>query len=598
MVIKSREYGVSDILMIPLKCAPVLGTLIGLQILVAGIVPTMQVVVTASFINTAISIVKDNADIGLIYPSLLAVVFLISYSWIADAIAKLAQVRMELVIREKFRTAVTEKRARLAYKHMENHEVWDLISRVSKTPETQIKTAFTDLLSMVSNVIQVVGILILLVTQVWWATLLILAFSIPLFMLAVKSGKANYTANREVTKYKRKYEYLTEVLTGREAVDERTLFGYGKKLGDIWHNQYETARKIAFKTERKWFIKMKTGSLITALISILIVFVLLNPVLSGVVTIGMFIALVNAVFGLVQMMSWQLTYSVDQLAKHREYLKDLTQFAGLDDIEGANEKPIAPPPAFQFLEFKDVCFKYPGTENYILNRLSFRMEAGKHYAFVGINGSGKTTITKLLTGLYNDFEGDISINGKSISQYNQNEIKAFFSVVYQDFSKYSITMKDNIRVGNMNDIDDVNTAEHLKYAIDRAGLSETIEKLPQGLDTPLGKIKVGGMDVSGGEWQRIAMARAVINPAPLRILDEPTAALDPLSESRLYEEFEQISKGITTIFISHRLGSTKLAHEIFVIGDGSMIENGTHHQLMNLNGVYSKMYESQRSWYQ
>lgn len=598
MMIEKRAYGILDVIRIPVKCSPSPAILISLLIISNGIMPAVQVVVTADFIDTAIYIARNHADISLIFPSLFAVVALIAYSWVSVSLRKFAEVRIELAIRDRFRTAIVEKRARMAYKHIENDKTWNLISRVSETPEVQIKTAFTDLISMVSGSIQIAGLLFLLIIQVWWAALLICAFSIPLFALAVKSGRANYQANREVSKYKRKYEYLSQVLTGRETVDERTLFGFGDKVNERWHEQYEAARKIEFRTAMKWFIKMKTGGIVTALISILVMLVLLNPVLTGAVTVGMFISLVNAIFGLVQAMSWELTYHVDQLAKHNEYLKDLTEFAALDETGEAVELPVFPLPAFESLEFRNVRFKYPGTDNYVLDGISFRIDAGKHYAFVGINGSGKTTITKLMTGLYDDFEGDILINGRSISTYSQREIKALFSVVYQDFARYYISINDNIALGDVNKMQEEENPERVREAIMKAGLEETAAKLPLGLDTPLGKIKEGGQDVSGGEWQKIAMARAVFNPAPVRILDEPTASLDPVSESRMYKEFEKISRDKTTIFISHRLGSTKLAHEIFVLGNGRIIEKGDHQHLMNLDGVYAQMYESQRSWYE
>ena len=159
-------------------------------------------------------------------------------------------------------------------------------------------------------------------------------------------------------------------------------------------------------------------------------------------------------------------------------------------------------------------------------------------------------------------------------------------------------MKDNIALGDVNRMQDENNTSRIQEAIEKTSLDDAVAKLPQGLDTPLGKIKEGGQDVSGGEWQRIAMARAILNPAPVRILDEPTASLDPISESRVYEEFEKISRDKTTIFISHRLGSTKLADEIFVLENGRIIEKGDHRQLMALEGVYAQMYENQRSWYE
>jgi len=597
MAIEQRKYGIVDILRIPLKCAPILTVLAVLQNLANGIVPTVQVIVTASFLDTAIRVVGEGLDPSLIYPSLGGVVALIAYTWVSEALARFVKVRMELSIRERFRTAIIEKRARLAYHHIENHDTWDLISRVSKTPETQLQTALYDLLSLTAGILQVFGLLLLLITQVWWAALLILVFSVPLFVLAVRSGKANYQASREVTKYRRKTDYLTEVLTGREAVDERSLFGYGDRMNETWYEQYETARKIELRTKRKWYIKMKAGSILTALISVLIVLVLLQPVLSGVLSLGIFISLVNAVFGLVQTMSWSFTYLVDQLAKHREYMKDLTDFAALEETEGALELPATPTPLFESLELDQVRFRYPGTDRYILDGLSLRIEAGKHYAFVGINGAGKTTITKLITGLYDNYEGRILLNGKELSQYRQEELKAFFSVVYQDFARYYIPLKDNIALGRAGSLGDEGMDSSIQEAMERVNLHEMIRKLPQGLHTPLGKIRQEGQDVSGGEWQRIAMARAVLNPAPIRILDEPTAALDPISESRLYKEFEVISRDKTTLFISHRLGSTKLADEILVIGDGRVLERGSHRELMAAGGIYAEMYEKQRSWY-
>lgn len=598
MIIESKKYGIKDMIKIPCQCAPVAAILLAAQLLLNGLMPTLQILATAHFIDSALMVVRDNADISLIYPPMLSVVAIIAFSWVSAQLVKFLQVRLELAVRERFRTALVVKRAKLAYKHLENDETWNLISRVSKSPENQMTTAFADLLSMAAKVIRIGGILVLLFTQVWWAALLIIVISIPLFVLAVKSGKATYEANRKVSKNKRKYEFLSEVLTGREAVDERTLFGYSEKVNQTWNNQYETARQVEYQTEKRWFIKMKTGSVLTAFLSFLIILVLLGPVLSGAMTIGMFISLVNSVFGLVQMMSWDLTYNMDQLAKYREYMKDLTSFSKLEEQEGALAVPAASAPVFETLEFRNVSFKYPGTDRKILDGLSLRITAGTHYAFVGINGAGKTTITKLITGLYTDYEGEIRLNGKNLSEYSQGELKAFFSVVYQDFAKYFISMNENIAVGDVNGLSDTTGPRRIRQAIDHVGLSDVVARLPQGMETPLGKIKEGGQDISGGEWQRIAMARAILNPAPIRILDEPTAALDPLSESRLYEEFEQISRGTTTLFISHRLGSTKLADEIFVIGDGRVIEQGNHKKLVELGGVYARMYESQRSWYQ
>jgi len=598
MKIEKVSYNLLDTISIPFKCSPISSGLIILHTILSGLVPTLQIVVTAYFIDTAIDIVKNQSAISQIYPSLFAVVALIAFNWISQEFTRFAHVQLERKMREKLRTAIVERRAKLAYKHIEDHESWDVISRVSGDPEMKVKNAFTDLLSLSSMVIQIVGVVALLVSHVWWAALIILAVSTPLFAIAVKSGKATYQANREVSKFKRRHEYLSEVLRGREAVGERSLFGFGRNTNQKWFEQYEIARKIEFKTEAKWFVRMKSGSVISSLISTIIIFILIPPVMTGQISVGMFMSLVNGVFGLVNMMSWQLTITAENLAKHREFLIDLSTFAAFEASDTVTLPPVSKTVKFESLEFRDVRFSYPGTGKQILNGLSFLITAGNHYAFVGINGAGKTTIMKLVTGLYDNYEGQILLNGTPISEYSQSELKALFAVVYQDFAKYEISMKDNIAVGDIEYIDRDNIRGRIEQVSSQLGLEDVIAKLPNGLDTPLGKIQSDGQDVSGGEWQRIAMARALISPAPVYILDEPTAALDPLSESQLYEEFERISKDKTTLFISHRLGSTKLADVIFVIGDGQMLEQGTHDDLMQNKGLYAEMYDKQRSWYE
>jgi ATP-binding cassette subfamily B protein len=248
-----------------------------------------------------------------------------------------------------------------------------------------------------------------------------------------------------------------------------------------------------------------------------------------------------------------------------------------------------------------------------LDGLSFKLERGRHYAFVGKNGAGKTTVTKLLTGLYTEYEGGIYVNGKELRTFAAGALKAMFSVVYQDFAKYYISLKDNVALGDAagmgaagmsaagmgaagmsaagmgaagGDAASGSAASggafgmgvyaRVPEAIRQAGLDGTVAELPGGADTPLGKIKENGHEISGGEWQRVAMARSLISRAPVKILDEPTAALDPIGESRVYGEFEKLMRGKTTIFISHKLGSTKLADEILVIDGGRVIERGTH----------------------
>lgn len=594
---KKNDYNMLDILKIPFQCSKGYAFLIAFQKLTEGLIPSMQVLITASFLNTAIQIANGKKEFASIVLPISLLVILIAYTWLFGQLIKFVDVKLEFALREKFRAHITEKIAKLKYSHIENQETWDLISRVSKKPEVTIKNAYINLLSLFSMILRVAGLLFILIAQIWWAGVAILFMTIPLVILAIKGGRASYGANRDASKYRRKYGYLSEVLTGRDAVSERTLFGFTDKVNEKWRQQYEIARKIQFKTDLKHFIRLKTSSLVTALISMLMSIVLIKPVLDKALSVGMFISIVNGLFSLIQMMSWQLSRCVNDLSKNREYLRDLSSFASLSELEGATDLPTCEGIEVDSLEFKNVSFKYPATDNYILKDLSFKIEKGMHYAFVGSNGAGKTTIIKLITGLYEEFEGEILINGKNIKDYSHSELKSICSVVYQDFAKYYISVKDNISIGNINDHKKEIQEEKIKSSIRTMNFEEAVEALPKKLDTPLGKIKSGGQDLSYGQWQRIAIARSIISSSSLRILDEPTAALDPISENNIYEEFKEISKGGTTIYISHRLGSTKLAKEIFVLGNGRIVEKGSHEELIKANGVYAQMYESQRSWY-
>ncbi|MGG7162954.1 ABC transporter ATP-binding protein [Clostridium ihumii] len=594
MKLEKKKYNILDIIRIPLIYSSRESILVGIKYILDGIIPILQVLVTAKFLDIAIQIFNHKKQFDDIIKPIIFMIVLLSYIWFSKNISEYLEICMSNKLRRTFRVDLIEKVASLKYKYIENENSSNLISKVMKEPEVQCSDAYILILDMVQLIIEVMGILIILFSKVWWSAVLIVLISIPLFKLSLKSGSEIYETNRKVEGNKRRAKYLLEVLNNREFVEERELFQYSKDINKDWFEQFEISRKSELKVSVKWFINMKLGGAIISILSIVIVFILIFPVVEGKITIGFFISIVNSIFSLINYMAWTLPQYGDNLAQNKEFLADLSEFMFLDENPEYLSIPSKERVNLKKLEFKNVFFKYPGTKNYILKDLSFVIEGGKNYAFVGSNGAGKTTITKLITGLYEEFEGEILINDQSIKIYNQEELKSMFSVVYQDFARYYISVKDNILLGDVsNDI----SLEKLYIAINNMDLNESIENLNNGLDSNLGKIKIDGVDLSGGQWQRIAMARSIINCASLRILDEPTAALDPISESNIYEKFHKISKNSTTIFISHRLGSTKLADKIFVMEDGKIVESGSYKNLIANDGVYAKMYESQRSWY-
>ena len=419
----------------------------------------------------------------------------------------------------------------------------------------------------------------------------------------IRGGKRQYRSEREVAQHDRRTGYLAGLLLGREAAAERTLFGFSPKVGKLWQDAHSRGLKITLKARLRWYLSAYAGNLVTLGSWIFMMIILLDPLQSGAITIGLFISLTQAFTNLD--IVWGFMETVHGLAADSEFFKDLTAFMALEEHHsgdaGAAGRSTAQrkvsEPAVDSLELRNVSFTYPGTKRPVLENLSYRFEPGRHYALVGANGAGKTTITRLLTGLYPVDSGEIRLNDRSIDTYPHEELLPYFALVYQDFARYNLSLRENILLGNSywgNDVDESRWSSLLADV----GLSDLVARLPQGSDSQLGKLKEEGVDISGGEWQRVAMARALATPAPIRILDEPTSALDPLAESRLYELFDRMTAGRTTIFISHRLGATKIADTIIVLANGRVVESDTHDNLLSNNGLYRSMFESQRSWYE
>ena len=497
---EKKKYTYLDSLRFSIISSPVCTILYLILSLAAAILPTCQVIMNARFIDNALGLIDGSATKRAVYISLAIVIGIIAYQWLAWPIKAYLANKIEMDLRVGLKGAYVEKCSKIAFKYVENTDSMDLMNRVADTMEHKFIDGFTNVVNLISLFMTIAGLLIVLITQIAQVALIIIAVAIPLLYLSFISGKATYEANKEITRYQRKYKYLTTVMTGRENVDERTVFGYNEKLNDKWFEQYEISRKMETRTRAKWFVKLKSGSMITAFLCTFIAAMLINPVATGIITIGMFFSLINATFDLVHTMSWSLTRLIEAVSTHIEYLKEITRFAAFEQYDNADAVPEGGM-EFKSLEFRNVTFKYPGTETCILKDMNMKIEAGRHYAFVGANGAGKSTIAKLLTGLYQDYEGRILINGRDLREYTASQLKAFYSVVYQDFARYSISIRDNIAIGCVGGADD----EAINNAITALKLDSVIEGLEDGKDTLLGKLAQEGKDLSGGEWQRTAL---------------------------------------------------------------------------------------------
>ena len=361
-----------------------------------------------------------------------------------------------------------------------------------------------------------------------------------------------------------------------------------------WRVVYDEVRRLTVRWIVRLWVRYKGAALPAIAVIIAAMLALLRPLRTGVIDIAFYVASVMAFLQAERVVTQEFVQITSRLSQHREFFVDLTAFSAMAETPRSLTRR-APEQPFRSIEFAAVSFTYPGTEQPVLKEVSFVLEAGCHYALVGANGSGKSTIAKLMLGLYRPDGGRILINGTPIAEWPQDVLNGLFGVVFQDFARYSLTVRNNVEVAAAGRLDDA----ALQASLERAGLGDDfVLRLPQGYDTPLGKVLRGGVDLSGGEWQRLAMARSLAADAPFRILDEPTAALDPLAESELYRSYSRAATGLTTLLISHRLGSTKIADRILVVDGGAIVESGSHEDLMGQDGLYARMFAAQRYWYE
>ncbi|MGM9645992.1 MAG: ABC transporter ATP-binding protein, partial [Eubacteriales bacterium] len=247
------------------------------------------------------------------------------------------------------------------------------------------------------------------------------------------------------------------------------------------------------------------------------------------------------------------------------------------------------------IEFKDVCFSYPGSDRLVLKNINFRLDGGTTCVLVGLNGAGKTTLIKLLTRLYDPTSGVILLDGKDIREYDLKELYSIYGIIFQDFGKYAVNVDENIYFG---DIDKGFNEHDVINAAKQSGASDFIEKLPKQYSTPLMKyFEDDGVELSIGQWQKLSVARAFYSDSDILILDEPTASLDAIAEQQIFNQFDELRKGKTTIFVSHRLSSATTADVILVIENGEIVETGNHSSLMKLKGKYYNLFTTQAKRY-
>ena len=423
-------------------------------------------------------------------------------------------------------------------------------------------------------------------------TVILVVTAIPSIIVGRRFAARLYHFQRSRAPEERKMEYILGILTGRIFAKDVRLYSFHdhmiSRYDSLWQKWFSEKRSLSKK-------KCKCISLLSVIPEMSVAGMMLfigYKIFLGQLTIGdytLYSGIINQMtgsIGLIINLFTQMYENDIKLEKYKVFLQWENRLAQNGDLE-----PLMP----LRIEFVDVSFKYPGTGEYVLNKLNFKINEGEKIAFAGLNGSGKSTIIKLILRLYDPDKGAIMFNGRDAREYDVNKLRKCFSVLFQDYANYSFTIRENISLA---DIEHIDNDPKIFNACLNSEAYDIVQRFEKGLDTYLTRqFEMDGKELSGGEWQKIALARAFFREGGIIILDEPSASLDPESEYRIFKKYADLCKDRGTIFISHRLSNVTMADRIIVLDKGSVLETGTHEELLKKSGKYAYLFNLQAEKY-
>jgi ATP-binding cassette subfamily B protein len=483
--------------------------------------------------------------------------------------------------------------ARLDLRHFESAEYQDRLERARRQAAGR-NALLSVLFGQAQNVITVATLAAGLFIYAPWLILLLPISFMPAVLGETRFNQLAYWLSRWRTPERRELEYIRYIGATPETAKEIKLFGLGNFLVERFRR---LAHTIFVENTRVARQRAFWGAIFAAISTLTYYaaygFIVWRTV-TGEFTIGD-LAFLSGSFLRLNGLFQAILLGFTQIAGQSMYLDDLFSFFEIEPaiLSPANPKPF-PSPMRQGIRFENVGFRYPDTDTWALRNLSFELKAGETLALVGENGAGKTTIVKLLTRLYDPDEGRVTIDGIDLRELSLSDIHANIGVIFQDFIRYSLTARDNIAVGRITSRED---QPRIDRAAEQSLANGVIGKLPKGYDQQLGRLFREGRDLSGGEWQKVAIARAYMRDAELIILDEPTAALDAKAEAEVFARFKGLAHGKTAVIISHRFSTVRMADRILVLDNGAILEAGTHAELVAMKGRYAELFELQAAGY-
>lgn len=499
-------------------------------------------------------------------------------------------------VRPMFMLNRNKKYFNMKYEWMEHKEILDALQRsihATSWPQNGVEGLIRKTINVFADLFTCLIAMSILVQSSPLMILFVLVFGVLSYLSIDKASKMEKRLTKdEVTYQNRKKDYFVKVTRDfAYGKDIRLFRAKDKLLGTIDEMNEEIHGKVS-KAREQW---MKSGLFVNVLELLretIMYAYLIYLILSGTLDIAEFILYIGCVRNFATTFQTLVTVYAGMRQCSRE-VNDFRSFCEFCEEEKA-EGLLIPKAQDYVIEFRNVSFQYPSSDQFALKNFSITINAKTKLAIVGLNGAGKTTFVKLLLRLYDPTEGDIFINGENIKKMNREQYYELFAPVFQDLECFAFTLAENVSMKNLKNTD----MEKAELSLRRAGLGHKLDEWEKGLETQMLKIMHNdGVILSGGEIQKMGLARALYKDAPIVVLDEPTAALDPIAESKMYQDFDELVKGKIAIYISHRLASTRFCDVIAMFEDGQLIEYGTHDELMNKQGKYAAMFDMQAHYY-
>jgi len=560
---------------------------------VQGLLPVATVYLTQQLVDSLVAALGAGADWQKILPTLTLVALMGGILLLTQVLGSLLTwvrtVQSELV-KDYISSLIHEKSIEIDFCFYESPEYYDRLHRVRQDAYFRPVALLENSGNLLQNSITLMAMAAVLIRFGIWLPFALLVSTLPAFYVVLRYSSQNYDWWLRNTADERRSWYYYWLLTEMQYAAELRLFGLGEHFKSAYQRLRRKLRSERVKLAKDESLANLSASAIALLITAVALTWMVWKVFQGRVTLGN-LALFYQAFNQGQGVMRNLLGNLGQVYSNMLFLGNLFEFLELQPQVVDTPSPrLTPITLKQEIHFHQVTFRYPGSHKAALENFNLTIPAGKIVAIVGSNGAGKTTLLKLLCRLYDPQHGSIKLDGIDLRELPIQNLRRFITILFQQPVDYNTTVAENIAMGDL--ISSPSLSE-ITAAAEAAGADEMIDRLPKGYDTLLGKLFEGGTELSGGEWQRIALARAFLRQAPLIILDEPTSAMDSWAEADWLERFRQLVGSSTAIIITHRFAIAKRADIIHVMADGEIVESGSHNELLSRGGAYAKSWQRQ-----